>query len=115
MDDFELIVFEPGQRIFDAGDNADKLYIIKSGSVDLIGGNGQVFAQVGPGQSFGEQAILAGGIRAAGAQANGQVECFNISAEKANSLLKSYSPLLVPIFEALLLQQSMKNSLRQGL
>lgn len=115
MDDFESIVFEQGQRIFEAGDNADKLYIIKSGSVDLLGDAGQVFANVGPGQSFGEQAILAGGIRAASAQAHDRVECFSISAEKANSLLKSYSPLLVPIFEALLMQQSMKNSLRQGL
>lgn len=114
MDDFESVIFESGQRIFNAGDNADKLYIIKSGSVDLLGVNGQIFAQIGPGQSFGEQAILVGGIRAAGAQAHDRVECFNISAEKANSLLKSYSPLLVPIFEALLMQQSMKNSLRQG-
>ena len=115
MDDFESIAFEPGQRIFNAGDIADRLYIIKSGSVNLIGGNGQVFAQVSAGQSFGEQAILSGGIRSAGAQAHDRVECYNISAEKANSLLKSYSPLLVPIFEALLMQQSMQNSLRQGL
>jgi len=115
MDDFESIVFEPGQRIFNAGDSADTLYIIKSGLVDMLGDNGLAFAQVGQGQSFGEQAILVGGIRAAGAQAHDRVECLKISAEKANSLLKSYSPLLVPIFEALLMQQSMHNSLRQGL
>ncbi|MEI6383890.1 MAG: cyclic nucleotide-binding domain-containing protein [Betaproteobacteria bacterium] len=114
MTEFETITFESGQRIFNAGDNADKLYIIKSGVVELIGGNGQVFAQVGEGQSFGEQAILSGGIRAAGAQAQGQVECDYIEADNANILLKSYSPLLVPIFEALLLQQSMQNALRHG-
>ena len=115
MDDFESTVFEPGQRIFDSGDSADTLYIIKSASVDMLGDNGQAFAQVGPGQSFGEQAILVGGTRSAGTLAHDRVECLMISAEKANSLLKSYSPLLVPIFEALLMQQSMHNSLRQGL
>jgi CRP-like cAMP-binding protein len=99
MDDFESIAFEPGQRIFNAGDIADKLYIIKSGSVNLIGGNGQVFAQVSTGQSFGEQAILSGGIRSAGAQAHDRVECYNISADKANSLLKARAPIFILMVE----------------
>jgi len=114
MSQFETISFEPGQRIFNAGDNADKLYIIQSGVVELVSESGQVFAQVGESQPFGEQAILVGGIRAAGAQAQGEVTCVFIDANNANQLLKSYSPLLVPIFEGLLLQQSMQNSLRQG-
>jgi len=114
MNEFKSIGFDPGQRIFNAGDNADKLYFIQSGVVELIGPHGVVFAQVSEGQSFGEQAILVGGIRAAGAQAQGDVTCIYIDAEEANLLLKSYSALLIPIFEALLLQQSMQNSLRQG-
>jgi len=55
---------------------------------------------------------LQGGVRSAGARANGEVECRRISAAEASELLLIHSPLLIVILEALLLQQSMQNTLR---
>ena len=71
-----------------------------------------MFASVSAGQSFGEAAILQGGVRSAGARANGEVQCRRITAAEASELLLSHSPLLIVILEALLLQQSMHNALR---
>ena len=37
-----------------------------------------------------------------------------ISSEAINKTMQTFSPLLIPIFEALLLQQNMHNQLRQA-
>ena len=112
MSDFPTVTFEPGQRIFNAGDAADHLYFIQQGIVQLLDSQGDVFAQISNGESFGEQAFLKGGIRGASAQALDEVTCIQISSADANQLLSEASPLLVPVFEALLLQQNMHNTLR---
>lgn len=112
MSDFPTVTFEPGQRIFNAGDAAGHLYFIQQGIVQLLDAQGNVFAQISNGESFGEQAFLKGGIRGAAAQALDEVSCVQISSADANLLLAEASPLLVPVFEALLLQQNMHNSLR---
>ena len=67
------------------------------------------------GQPFGEQAFLKGGIRGASAKAKGQVVCMCISTDEANAILTDASPILIPIFEALLLQQNMHNALKISL
>ena len=112
MSDFSIVTFEPGQRIFNAGDTADHLYFIQQGTVQLLDAQGTAFAHISNGESFGEQAFLRGGIRGASAQAQDEVSCIQISSADANQLLAEASPLLVPVFEALLLQQNMHNSLR---
>jgi len=112
MSDFPTVTFEPGQRIFNAGDAADHLYFIQQGIVQLLDSQGKAFAQISTGESFGEQAFLNGGIRGASAQALDAVVCIQISSAVANQLLAEASPLLVPVFEALLLQQNMHNFLR---
>jgi hypothetical protein len=112
MSDFQKMQFQPGEIIFKAGDQADKLFVIEEGIVELSDSNDQVFAQIGAGQPFGEQAFLQGGIRGACAKAQGQVRCLYISTEKANEILSHASPILTPIFEALLLQQNMHNTLK---
>lgn len=112
MNDFESESYSDGELIFSIGDLAENLYFIEKGSVELINAQGIAFASATEGQSFGEAAILQGGVRSAGARARGSVDCRRISAADASELLLSHSPLLVVILEALLLQQSMKNALR---
>jgi len=110
--DLLIVSFQAGQRIFNAGDTADQLYVIQEGIVQFLDDQGYVFAQVTKGESFGEQAFLKGGIRSASAQALDEVSCIQIASVDANRLLSEASPLLVPLFEALLLQQNMHNALR---
>jgi signal transduction histidine kinase len=54
--------FAPGQEIFREGDPGDGLYVVTSGQVEISGqlnhAQRQVLSQVGPGQIFGEMAII---------------------------------------------------------
>jgi NADH dehydrogenase len=53
--------FEPGQDVFREGDLGDRLYIILSGKVEVRRGSGEgeaVLARLGPGQCFGEMALV---------------------------------------------------------
>lgn len=53
--------FEPGQDVFDQGDLGDRVYIIQSGKAEVIradSGSEQRLATLGPGECFGEMAVL---------------------------------------------------------
>ena len=46
-----------GQVVFSQGDVGDHYFVIESGEAEVIG-NGEVVATLGPGQGFGEIALL---------------------------------------------------------
>jgi CRP-like cAMP-binding protein len=115
MNKFEQEQFSLGETIFKAGDQATHLYFLEKGEVELIDGSSRVFGSIPEGQSFGEAAILFGGIRGAGVRAKTDVVCKKINNQDAEELLKSYSPLLVVIMEGLLLQQNMNNAIKKHL
>lgn len=112
MSDFTIVQYEPGELIFNIGETAEHLYLIQQGTVEFSNADQVTFAQATVGESFGEQAFLLGGIRGATAKAKDNVKCVCISAAHSNALLNGISPLLVPVFEALLLQQNMNNVLK---
>ena len=114
MSNFATQSFSDGALVFSAGDVAAHLYFVQSGTVEMLNAQGAVFAEVAQGQTFGEAAILHGGIRSATVRAKGPVTCTLMGAQEACELLQTYSPLLVTIVEALLLQQSMQNTMRHG-
>jgi len=114
LSQFTSRTFDDGELIFRLGDIANHLYFIQSGTVEMLNAQGAVFAEVAQGQTFGEAAILQGGIRGASVRAKGPVRCTLMGATEACELLQTYSPLLVTIVEALLLQQSMQNTMRHG-
>jgi len=76
LPEFQTIRFQTGESIFNAGDLAEHLYLIVSGSVELLNKEGVVFATILAGESFGEQAFLAGGIRSASVRANMQLNAY---------------------------------------
>ena len=114
VNEFISVTYQAGERIFNAGDLADQLFFIQQGKVGLLNAEGKLFTTLSAGVSFGEQAFLSGGIRGASAQAIEEVTCLKISSEQANQMMAGTSPLLVPVFEALLLQLNMNNVLRAG-
>jgi len=53
--------FEPGQDVFQQGDLGDRLYIVLSGEAEVRraeAGGEKVLARLGPGQCFGEMALV---------------------------------------------------------
>ena len=61
--------FEPGEIIFRQGDLGDRLYIIEKGEVEVVkeeeGRVEKVLAKLGPGQCFGEMALVSNAPRMA--------------------------------------------------
>src|SRR5438105_7374175 len=50
--------FEPGQEVFRQGDLGDRIYAILDGTAEVVVGE-KVVARLGPGELFGEMALLA--------------------------------------------------------
>lgn len=70
--------FRPGEEVLRQGSPSSSLYIVKAGLVDIIVTGSdhqqQTVAQFGPGQAFGEFALLDGLPRSAGAVARERTE-----------------------------------------
>jgi signal transduction histidine kinase len=72
------MVFAAGQEIFREGAPGDGVYFVKSGSVEISAGVNprRVFSKLGPGEIFGEMAIIEHRPRSATATAAGTAEVF---------------------------------------
>lgn len=69
MSKLEPRVFVPGEKIFKAGDPGDCLYLIHTGTVQILSSEGVAIAQLGDGAFFGEMALLTDKPRSASAVA----------------------------------------------
>jgi CRP-like cAMP-binding protein len=104
--------YTDGQVMFNKGDNAERFYMIQAGSVRMVDpDSGTDIAVLNTGDSFGEQAILSGGVRSASAIAKGDVTCLEITAEVLKRMLAQEPGLITPTFQALLLQLYMRNAM----
>ncbi|MEI6876067.1 MAG: GGDEF domain-containing protein [Spirochaetota bacterium] len=69
----ETLSLDDGQAIYAVGDPGDRLFIVASGSVDILSPeDGSVLAQFVPGDSFGEMELLTRARRNASARAAGR-------------------------------------------
>jgi CRP-like cAMP-binding protein len=113
---FPSKTYQVGDVLFTRGDAANTFYMIESGEVDLFVPPANTFlVRLGPGEAFGEQAILTGGIRSATAIAVTELTCVEMTAESLQDMIQSQKTLIRPAFEALLLQLYLQNSIRSAL
>lgn len=112
MNAFTEVQFSAGSQLFQVGDPAKELFILQQGEVDLYHANEQrPFAKLTAGESFGEQAVLAGGVRSATAVAKTDCTCLSLTAHGLTQILRKESPMSNLIFRALHLQLFMQNGL----
>ena len=79
------VAFEPGQAIVERGLRGDAMYILESGAAEVdVGGR---FHRLGPGDFFGEMAVLAGRPREATVKAVEPVQALRIPAAALHRLL----------------------------
>lgn len=84
-------VFAPGEFIFLEGDKDYHFYIIEEGQVEIFtNGSGSFIriAELGPGESFGEFALLLRTARTASARAMTQVKCVKVSERGYEQMVK---------------------------
>lgn len=85
--------FEDEQILIAEESEADALYIISVGTVEVTV-DGQVVADLGPGDFVGEQALLSGTTSESTCTAKGHVECLTISQEGFTELLGPFEELM---------------------
>jgi signal transduction histidine kinase len=103
--------FAAGQQIFKEGDNGDGVYVVRDGLVEISGLVDQrgrfVFSQIGPGDIFGEMAVLENKPRSACAVARETATVYFIPHAEMLSLVE-HSPAL-----ALALLREISHRLRE--
>ncbi|MCU0357009.1 MAG: cyclic nucleotide-binding domain-containing protein [Cyclobacteriaceae bacterium] len=102
---------EGGQFIFHKGDEADGLYLIIDGQVQIMDRNENIshtLATLQAGDSFGEMALLTGEPRLASAYTVTPVNLLKIEKAKFNDLIKN-SPYLRGALEQLNTQRILQN------
>lgn len=80
---------EPDQEIIRQGEPGDRFYVVRSGQVEVVR-DGQRLATLGPGESFGEIALLLDVPRTATVRATAPTELLALSAEDFRDLLAGY-------------------------
>src|SRR5208282_4279657 len=84
----------PGEILFRAGAPGETLFIVARGKVEVLvdaqsgeSGAEHKLAELGPGQAFGEMALLSGGARTATVRSVGEVDLLEISREDFQRLV----------------------------
>jgi len=85
-----------GEIIFHQGEPGNALYFISDGLIEIksnANGDGKIIATLGPGQSFGEMALLTGEPRSAAAIAKSDISLLKIAKDHFDALME-ISPTL---------------------
>ncbi|WP_274366087.1 ATP-binding cassette domain-containing protein [Paenibacillus thermotolerans] len=95
---FRKVVVEPGAILLRQGDEADYAYVVTKGQAEVLvrhpAGNDIVVNRIGPGQYFGEIALVRGGVRTATirASAGEPLEVYALDRESFGDLLLQSAP-----------------------
>jgi CRP/FNR family transcriptional regulator len=97
--------FPAGTRVFHEGDNSDACYIVKSGTFRVTrehsDGRAITLATLGPGEIFGELAMLDGDQRSASAEALSDGELLALPAGDVRSLLARHPEIALKLVAGL--------------
>lgn len=93
-----------GELIFEEGDRGSHMYIIESGEVEIVkraGGNERRVAKLGPGNFFGEMAVLEAMPRSASARCLSNCRLLPIDTPTFQRMLHDYPEITVRILKRL--------------
>lgn len=98
--------YEPGALIVRRGEPADAIYLLLTGEVsvfvDLPGGGQKRLSTLSAGMSFGEMALLDGGLRSASARADTPVECATLTSDAFARIEREQPALAIRMLRSLL-------------
>jgi CRP/FNR family transcriptional regulator, cyclic AMP receptor protein len=88
--------YSPGDDIVVEGDTSARFYLITSGTVDVLI-DGKRVNKLGPGESFGEIAVLDRGPRTATVRATSPVETLSLASFSLRPVLKEHPDILMKL------------------
>ncbi len=96
--------YAPGEVLFREGESGDVMFVIQSGSVKIsknVGDYDKVLATLGPGEFFGEMAILNGKPRTATATVLEKTRCLLIEARTLEEMVAKNSEIALRLIKKL--------------
>ena len=102
LDQFERCEFRKNETVIRQGEDADRLYIVRTGEVKVVtedNGQQQLLGHLSEGDYFGERALVVDQPRAATVIATEDTECFTLSRERFADLLTSAPQLREQLVE----------------
>jgi CRP-like cAMP-binding protein len=106
--------FAENQPIFAQGDRGDSLYIVTQGRVRLAStdhnGREKVLAFCGPGEFFGDMAVLSGAPRSASARATTPVQVLQLRKDDFDRLSASNVGLMQHMLQVMIRRQTAMNT-----
>lgn len=102
----KILSYNPGDIIIHEGEEAQAAYLVRSGHVQIFikepNGQRKKVAQLGPGQIFGEMALIRNYRHSASAEAADKVTLVPISKALMDKKLEKTDPLIQTILTALI-------------
>jgi CPA2 family monovalent cation:H+ antiporter-2 len=92
---FQVRSAQPGERLIRVGDKADVVYFISMGQVEVVVSDHKI--KMGPGEFFGEMALLSGQPRSADVTALDFCKLLTLSRRDFRELLRRYPGMRAPI------------------
>src|SRR6266481_5150827 len=90
----------PGDFLFREGDNADKMYVLLEGEIDIFLGD-FVFETTGPGSLIGEMALIDDGPRTANAMAKTACRLATIDKRRFHFLIQQHPQFATHVMKEL--------------
>jgi NADH:ubiquinone reductase (H+-translocating) len=104
--------FEPGEEVFHQGDLGDRMYIIVNGQAEAVrveDGIERSLAKLGPGEYFGEMALLKQSTRGATVRCIAPMDALSLP-KREFSMLAAYLPQVRESLEAVMDQRARANA-----
>jgi CRP-like cAMP-binding protein len=87
----EPVSVPAGATVFDQGDVGDRYFVIESGEAEVVG-DGRVVARLGPGEGFGEIALLRRTRRTAAVRAESELRLQALGSDTFLPVVLGYTP-----------------------
>lgn len=97
----DAATYPAGHIFFSVGDKRDVMYVVLSGKVEIVVGDDKVVASVGPGEVFGEMAMIDNLARSATARAATTVEAASIDQEQFLYLVRTHPSFSIEVMSLL--------------
>jgi CRP-like cAMP-binding protein len=87
----EPVTVAAGQTVFEQGDLGDRFFVIESGQAEVVG-DGRLVATLGPGEGFGEIALLRSVRRTASVRADSELRFHSLPSDHFLAVVLGYTP-----------------------
>ena len=97
---FKEQVFEPGQPVVAEGERVARFFVIESGEA-VVNVHGEERGRLGPGDYFGDVAMIDQGERTASIEAQSDLTCYSLTFWDFRPLVESDARIAWPLLQAM--------------